>query len=220
MNCAIIAAGGKGVRFGSDIPKQRVLLNGRSILARAIAPFEDEKLLAEIFLVYPQEEEEATYRQLIQSEGFRKVKLVAGGDSRFDSVRHGFLSLPVCEVVLIHDAARPLVTNTLVSAVLKKAREVGAAIPALPVHETVKILQTLPRDVLHLAQTPQGFRYEVLKKAYDEIGSSYAAPSWTDESMMVEELGIPVAMVPGEKRNLKITDAEDMRIAEFLLGKS
>lgn len=226
MNCAIIAAGGKGRRFGGEICKQRLLLKGRPLVSRAIEPFEKENQIERIILVYPSDEEEAVYLRLVESEGFRKIKLVAGGESRFDSVRHGFLALPACEVVLIHDAARPLITNRLVVSVLQKAREAGAAIPAMPMAETVKrveqdqILQTLPRDTLFLAQTPQGFRYDVLQKAYDQIASSYAAPSWTDEAMMVEELGLPVAIVPGEKRNLKITDPEDLKLAEYLLDQS
>jgi 2-C-methyl-D-erythritol 4-phosphate cytidylyltransferase len=223
MNCVIIAAGGKGTRFSGDVCKQRQLLKARPLVAWSIAPFETEDRIAQIVLVYPSDEEEASYRKIMESERFRKVRLVPGGESRFDSVRHGFLALPACEIVLIHDAARPLVTNTLVSKVLLKAQESGAAIPALRVSDTVKrvdqdqVLQTLPRDVLYLAQTPQAFRYEILKKAYDEIGTSYAASSWTDEAMMVEELGFPVAIVPGEKRNVKITDPEDLRFAEFLL---
>jgi 2-C-methyl-D-erythritol 4-phosphate cytidylyltransferase len=220
-NVAIIAAGGKGSRFGGVVSKQLLHLKGRALVAHSVVPFEREAQIAEIILVYPQDEPEKSYADVITAEGFRKVRLIAGGESRFDSVRHGFLSIDRADVVLIHDAARPLVSKQLVSSVLRAAADKGAAIPLLPVRETVKRLgqdnevETIPREALYVAQTPQGFRYDILKAAYDQVASSYAAPSWTDESMLVEVMGVPVASVIGERRNIKITDTEDLRLAEY-----
>ena len=220
-NTAIIAAGGKGARFGGDVCKQLLRLKGKTLVAHSLIPFEREPQIAEIVLVYPRDEPESNYAEVIRAEGFRKVRLVRGGESRFDSVRHGFLSIDSANVVLIHDAARPLVSKELVTAVLRAASEKGAAVPLLPVRETVKRLgqdnevETVPREALYVAQTPQGFRYDILKAAYDQVAASYAAPSWTDESMLVEVLGVPVTTVVGERRNIKITDVEDLRLAEF-----
>jgi len=164
------------------------------------------------------------YRKWLDAERFTKAALVKGGPARYDSVRNGFHSIlgaQDTDVVLIHDAARPLITSTLVKLVLTAAAENGAAIPLLAVPETVKevanerIVRTIKRDQLFLAQTPQGFQYGILKDAYAKAESHGA--HWTDEAMLVEAAGHSITGVPGEKRNLKVTDPDDLRLAEFYL---
>jgi len=223
MNFAIIAAGGKGKRFQNLIPKQLCPIRGKPMLAYSILPFHLEQAIDEVILVIPFDEREEPYRMIIELEQFHKVRLVAGGETRYRSVRNGFESIRNAQpndIVLIHDGARPLLSPSLLRLVLKTAAEKGSAIPVTPVGETVKkikndlILETVSREDLALAQTPQCFRYEMLKQAYDRVLSNDP----TDEAMMVEQLGFPVFVVPGEKRNIKISDPEDLKLAEYYLG--
>jgi len=223
MNVAIIAAGGRGKRFQNPLSKQLCPLKGKPMLSYTILPFHLERKIDEVILVFPLDEPQEAYRRIIEQEQFHKVRLVAGGDSRYRSVRNGFESIGDAkpnDIVLIHDAARPLVSQALVRSILKTASEKGSAIPVIAVGETIKkinqdaIQNTVSREGLAFAQTPQGFRYEILKRAYDQVLMNDP----TDEAMMVEQSGVPVFVVPGEKRNIKITDPEDLQLAEYYLG--
>jgi 2-C-methyl-D-erythritol 4-phosphate cytidylyltransferase len=224
MNFAIIAAGGKGKRFQSAQSKQLVPLKNKPLFCWSLKTFQSEKSIDQIVFVYPADEEEQIYRKWLDAERFTKALLVKGGPARYDSVRNGFHAITKAnenDVVLIHDAARPLLSSGLMKDVLAAAAEHGAAIPLLAVPETVKevaneqIIRTLKRDQLFLAQTPQGFRHGILKKAYANAESHGA--HWTDEAMLVEAAGHKVSAVAGEKRNLKVTDPDDLRLAEFYL---
>jgi 2-C-methyl-D-erythritol 4-phosphate cytidylyltransferase/2-C-methyl-D-erythritol 2,4-cyclodiphosphate synthase len=155
----------------------------------------------------------------------KRMTYVAGGSRRQDSVANGFAAVsPQAEVVLVHDAARPLVSEAVISRTIAAAAESGAAIAAVPVHDTVKqaadrdglpfIARTLPRETLHLAQTPQGFRREVLAAAIAHGGDADV----TDEAGWAERAGYPVRLVPGDPDNMKITTEQDLARAEALLG--
>ncbi len=220
MNIAIIAAGGKGKRFHNSVPKQLCPMKGKPMLAYSILPFHQEQQIDEVILVIPIDEREEPYRMIIELEQFHKVRIVVGGETRYRSVRNGFESIRNAQendIVLIHDAARPLLSSFLLRLVLETAIDKGSAIPVTPIGETVKkikndaILETVSREDLALAQTPQCFRYEVLKRAYDQVPSHDP----TDEAMMVEQSGFPVFVVPGEKQNIKVTDPEDLKLAEY-----
>jgi 2-C-methyl-D-erythritol 4-phosphate cytidylyltransferase len=164
---------------------------------------------------------------VIDQGRFKKVELVSGGKTRFHSVKNGFQSLsPLSDtdIVLIHDAARPLITASLVRNVLRKAADRGSAVPVLPIQETVKeiegdtVLRTLLRDRLFISQTPQGFQYAILKKAYEKAEEEDSR-TFTDEATMVERAGFVVAIVPGEKQNIKITELSDLKIAGYFLRR-
>jgi 2-C-methyl-D-erythritol 4-phosphate cytidylyltransferase len=219
MNYVIIAAGGKGKRFGGG--KQLILLQGKPLIAWSLHVFLAEPEIEQVVLVYPQDESADPYRSVLQNPD--KVVLVPGGQTRLESVRNGFKEIhgKAGDVVLIHDAARPLLSSTLLKRVLETASKKGAVVPVMPIAETVKevedsrVLRTLPRQSLWVAQTPQAFRYELLAKAYSRASSDVDA---TDEAMLVEMAGVPVFTVTGERENIKITDPADLMLAEFFVG--
>jgi 2-C-methyl-D-erythritol 4-phosphate cytidylyltransferase/2-C-methyl-D-erythritol 2,4-cyclodiphosphate synthase len=213
-NHAIITAAGKGSRFGGN--KALHLLSGKPLLVWSLEIF--SKLVDEIVVTYP-EGDQRQFSEVVST--FHNVKLISGGETRFRSVRKGFESLNANGVVLIHDAARPLVSNSLVERILHSATEKGAVIPVLPVSDTVKevekdrIVRTIARDRLMLAQTPQGFHSSILAEAYSRVQNQDV----TDEAMLAELAGIEVFCIPGEVANLKITEHSDITLAEFYLRK-
>lgn len=219
----VIPAGGKGRRFGRKVPKQFLLLRGKPVLQRTVAIFDSMKSISEIVVVAPREYVRRTQRLLSRS-GFRKVsRVVAGGATRQSSVWNGlnaFTQKP--DVVLVHDAVRPLVSRSVVLAVVGAVAKRKAAVVGVPVRDTIKIegrrgiaVRTIDRDRLWALQTPQGFRYDLLVKAHKS--AQRARYIGTDESSLVERLGIPVRIVEGDERNLKITTSADLELAEFLM---
>jgi 2-C-methyl-D-erythritol 4-phosphate cytidylyltransferase len=218
---AILVAAGRGERMGAARPKAFLVLGGRPLLLRAAHAFEATAEVAGIVAVVPPGEEAAT-RDLLRLVPKLKA-VVAGGATRQDSVRAGLAALPVDfeGIVLVHDAARALVEPALIAAVARAAAETGAAIPVLPLVDTIKrvregrVTETLDRAELAAAQTPQGFRRALLVQAYERAARDQAAV--TDEAMAVERLGHAVAAVPGSARNLKITTPHDLAWAEQLL---
>jgi 2-C-methyl-D-erythritol 4-phosphate cytidylyltransferase len=218
---AILVAAGRGERMGASRPKAFLVLGGRPLLLRAAHAFEATAEVAGLVAVVPAGEEGAT-RDLLRLVPKLKA-VVAGGATRQDSVRAGLAALPrdFDGVVLVHDAARALVEPELIAAVARAAAETGAAIPVLPLVDTIKrvragrVAETLDRAELAAAQTPQGFRRALLVEACDRAAREGAA--LTDEAMAVERLGHAVAAVPGSARNLKITTPQDLALAEQLL---
>ncbi len=222
----IIAAGGRGSRFGGLLPKQWLTLAGRTMLERSVAAFDRHRDVHEIVVVVPPDALDADApAPLPPTSGRKAMRFVAGGARRQDSVAKGFAAIsPQAEIVLVHDAARPLVSADVISRTIAAAAESGAAIAAVPVHDTVKqsadrdglafIARTVPRETLHLAQTPQGFRREVLAAAIAHGGDSDV----TDEAGWAERAGYPVRLVLGDPDNLKITTERDLARAEALLG--
>ncbi len=214
---AIIVAAGEGRRFGSAKPFAR--LKGRAVLDRTLAVFETHPEVDEIILVVREESVE-------EASGVRPGKVAAvvgGGPRRQDSVRLGFerLSCGPEDIVLVHDGVRPLAGGELISRVIAKARECGAAIPVVPVEDTIKeaaggvVIRTLERGHLCRVQTPQGFSREVLGRALQRAREDEF--SGTDEAGLVERTGHPVAVVAGDARNIKITSPGDIKIAEAFL---
>lgn len=209
---AIIPAAGQGRRMGGEIPKQYLPLEGRPLLWFTLAALERSPLIRALILVVRPEDHQLA-EQLVS--GFAKVRcLVPGGGERGDSVRAGLeATTPEDGLVLIHDAVRPFISLSLIERVVVAARQWGAAIPALPVRETIKVVgdgqvvETPRRSRLWAAQTPQGFRRSLLLEAFSRQRDG--APA-TDEAMLVEGLGHPVRVVEGEPGNLKITTPEDL----------
>ena len=214
---AVVVAGGQGRRFGGARPKQLAPLAGRPVLTHALAAFERSSV-AEIVLVLPGDWREEIEREAVRPFGFRKVRTVPGGETRAASTRLGFAA-STGDLVLIHDGVRPFVTPGLIAAVAEAAAEEGAALAAVPVRDTLKevaegrVRRTLDRAGLWQAQTPQGFRREILARAL--AGVDHAA---TDDAALLEPLGLAAAVVQGSALNLKITTPEDLALAEALLA--
>jgi 2-C-methyl-D-erythritol 4-phosphate cytidylyltransferase/2-C-methyl-D-erythritol 2,4-cyclodiphosphate synthase len=218
---AIIAAGGRGERFGADRPKQFLDIGGRSILELSVAALAGHDRITEIVVALPADHVDAGAKALRSAFG-RKIGVVAGGARRQDSVANAFAEASKqAEVIVIHDAARPFVTREVIDRTIDGARQHGAAIAAIGVRDTVKkageasedgsrlIHATISRDAVFLAQTPQAFRRDILARALTE-GKDVDA---TDEAMLVERLGLPVRVVEGDPKNIKITTPEDLMTA-------
>lgn len=224
MNVAIVVAGGKGVRFGGDRPKQFLEVNGSPIIIHTLRQFERCREIGSVVVVLPAEEA-AGFQSLIEKFALLKVaQIVAGGATRAQSVKRGLLAIKDADVVAVHDGVRPLVTPDEIDQVVKAASESGAAILVAGVSDTIKdvrsnlVINTLPRVNLRRALTPQCFRMDVLRRAYEQLEQLEAsAIEVTDDSFLVERLGVKVATVEGSARNIKITREEDLRIAEAIL---
>ena len=213
--------------------KQFTELAGTPILIHTLRRFADVDTVSEIWIALRENEIEG-FRERLSKEASdvlkkKKVQLVAGGEHRQQSVEQALNALSAApqDVVLVHDAVRPLVTAEIIQEVIEAAKRYGAAIAGLPAIDTVKQVErtaegaivkaTLPRAGIVLAQTPQGFQYSVIKKAFDEAAAD--GFMGTDESSLAERSGHEVAVVMGSPRNLKITTPADMELAEFYLRK-
>ncbi len=218
---AVIPAGGLGSRMGGDQPKQWLELAGMSILERSVRIFDACARVDEIIVALPS----GGHRLDLGAPVRTPVRVVEGGARRQDSVARGFAALSESsELVVIHDAARPLCPVALVERTLDAASRHGAAIAAVPAHDTVKqraageptvIGRTLARELIALAQTPQAFRREVLA---DAIRLGQSGDVATDEATLAERAGYRVALVDGDPNNIKITTPHDLSLARRLLG--
>jgi 2-C-methyl-D-erythritol 4-phosphate cytidylyltransferase/2-C-methyl-D-erythritol 2,4-cyclodiphosphate synthase len=219
---AIIVAAGSGSRMGSPVPKAFLDLAGRPMVAHSLQAFEQHPCVDGIVLMVPPglrargEEAAASHRKVIAVD--------EGGARRQDTVALALKHAGGSEIVLVHDAARPLVTPDVITAVRDAARRAGAAVPGVAPADTVREVggaaaaspagATLDRSRLVLVQTPQGFRTEILQRAHDAAGGGDV----TDDAALVERLGLPVEVVPGSPLNFKITSPEDLARAEAALG--
>jgi 2-C-methyl-D-erythritol 4-phosphate cytidylyltransferase len=212
--------------------KQFTELAGVPILIHTLRKFAAVNTVSEIWVALRENEMEG-FRERLHSEASdvltRKLEFVVGGEHRQQSVQHALNAVTAApdDIVLVHDAVRPLVTPEIIHAVIEAAKKYGAAIAGLPAVDTVKqvertaegamIKSTIPRAGVVLAQTPQGFRYHVIKKAFDEAAADGFLG--TDEASLAERSGHAVAVVMGSPKNIKITTPGDMELAEFYLGK-
>src|SRR5271165_15338 len=239
---AIIPAAGLGTRMApvpSDAKakkahpsKQFTELGGTPILIHTLRRFAAIDAVSEIWIALRENEIEG-FRQRVQNEAkdvlTKKIEFVVGGEHRQQSVEHALNAIAAAadDIVLVHDAVRPFVTLEIIHDVIEAAKKYGAAIAGLPAVDTVKqvertsegaiIKATIPRQGVVLAQTPQGFRYSVVKKAFDEAAAD--GFMGTDEASLAERSGQEVAVVMGSPRNIKITTPADMELAEFYLRK-
>lgn len=223
MNTAIIAAAGSGSRMASDRPKQFLLLAGTPIIFHTLKPFEECECINEVIVVLPAEES-AGFLSMAGKFGLRKlVKVVPGGSTRADSVKRGLMAIrsTTADIVAVHDGVRPFVRVEEIEHTVTAAKETGAAILVTKAVDTIKevndgqVVQTLNRKLLRHALTPQCFRYDLLRRAYDNIDVNDA--SLTDESSLVERIGAQVTIVEGSARNMKITTQRDLILAEAYL---
>ena len=211
--------------MGAGSNKQYLLLDDMPILARTVQAFEDAPFIDAIYLVSPVQEIPFCRSEVVERYGFSKVRaIVAGGAERQHSVLNGLLAMTEAgedDLVLIHDGVRPFVSARMLEAAALAAREGGAAVVAVPVKDTVKVVrdgvikETPAREDLWLAQTPQAFRYGLIRAAHEEAAS--LGFLGTDDSSLIERQGGAVRIVPGDYRNIKITTPEDMLLAEAFL---
>ena len=219
---AIIAAAGFGRRMKADRPKQLLALNGIPIIIHTIRKFDISRVIDYIIVTAPRESV-IEVNELVKSADFQKpVIVVEGGERRQDSVASGLNHLqPGTDIVAVHDGVRPFVSTDDIENAVRQAERTGAVVLAVPIVDTVKqvekdvIESTLTREHLVLAQTPQVFRTEILKQAFDRATKDEYYG--TDESSLVERLGHPVAIVRGSERNIKITRPSDLSLARAFL---
>ena len=209
----VLAAAGTGSRFGSETPKQFTLYQGRSLYLHTLDHFSE--LVDEAIIVLPEGWKDHVANQIQPLPYREKLVLETGGPRRQESVYRGILRLSEnIRTVLVHDAVRPFVSAQLISQVIQGAKSHQACVPLLPMADTVKeihgdrIARTMDRQRLRLAQTPQGFETILLKKAFQQaLAEGFCG---TDESSLVERLGVDVSIVPGERSNIKVTWGEDL----------
>jgi 2-C-methyl-D-erythritol 4-phosphate cytidylyltransferase len=219
---AIIAAAGAGRRMKAERPKQLLALDGTPILIHTITKFNASPVIDYVIVTAPRESVDEV-NSLVARAGFKKpVQVVGGGERRQDSVAAGLQHLqPGTTLVAVHDAVRPFVSLAEIESVIRRAEKTGAAILGVPLVDTVKqaekelVGSTLAREHLVLAQTPQVFRTEILKEAFELARKDEYYG--TDESSLVERLGRPVAIVQGSERNIKITRPTDLTLARAFL---
>ncbi len=214
MTGLVLAAAGSGSRFSSRTPKQFLRMGGERLYRLALDPF--LPFLDEAVILVPDEWIETVRQELsFRSAGDRKLRVAPGGRHRQDTVSRGLQLLsPGVEIVLVHDAARPYVDARLISRVIRAVQRGNAAVPVLKIRDTVKevvsgrVVRTLERERLGLAQTPQGFPAAVLKQAVRQAGHDHFYG--TDEASLVERIGVEVQAVEGDPANLKVTFEGDL----------
>jgi len=224
----ILPAAGLGTRMAGPQPKQFLALDGLPILIHSLRAFAAVNRVKAIYVAVRKTEIERVQAQVSEYGDFAdRVRVVEGGDNRQESVAHALAALPAeaDDIVLVHDAVRPLIDAATIDRTIDAVLQFGAAIVGLPAVDTIKqvertaygalITSTIPREFVVLAQTPQGFRYGLLQKAFAEATADGFIG--TDEASVVERAGLPVAVVHGSQVNLKITQPGDLALAEFYL---
>ncbi len=221
----VVSAGGSGVRMGADVPKQFLLLDGKPILRLTIERFMEAVPDIHVITVLPQGSIQ-DWRRMCARDGFTcPQKLVAGGFTRFHSVKNALEHVPDGVSVAVHDAVRPLVSAAKIRELFEASEDAPAVIPVVPSFDTLKVLdrnedgtlavsrETVDRSRVWGAQTPQIFHSELLKEAYTQGYDT----SFTDDASVASRFGIPVTCILGERTNIKITTPEDLELAKLLL---
>lgn len=222
----LVPAAGMGKRMGASVNKQYLLLGNRPILAHTLQLFQDAPFIDEIYPIIPEDEIAYCQKEIVDAYGFDKVKrIVAGGAERQYSVLNGLRAINTCEeddIVVIHDGVRPFVPVNVLLRSIEMAMVHDSALVAVPVKDTIKIVdegfavETPQRETLWLAQTPQTFRYGVIRSAH-ELAESEGFLG-TDDASLLERLGDKVHIVIGDYRNIKITTPDDMVLGEAFLS--
>ena len=218
MDYIIIVAGGKGLRMGTDIPKQFLPIGGKPVLMRTIERFREYSADLQIILVLPKAQQ-AYWKELCQKHNFTVIyQLADGGETRFHSVQHGLAMIPddAEGVVGVHDGVRPFPSIEVIRRCYDTARTAKAVIPVIPVVETLRHISegTKPRGDYRLVQTPQCFDIQLLKAANQQAYND----GFTDDASVVEAIGFDITIVEGNRENIKITTPYDLKIAEVLLS--
>ena len=223
MNGVVIVAEGTGSRMNMGINKQFIKLEGKEIIAYTIEKFYNNSNIEDIVVVVKEDESEFFKKEMLDKYNFKNVKIAYGGKERQDSVYNGLKLLDEkCDVVLIHDGARPFVSDKIIDKSIEEAKEHKAIVVGVPVKDTIKVIDndknivdTPNRSVLWAVQTPQTFDYNILIDAYkDAFKNKFYG---TDDSMLVERIGYKVKMLEGSYNNIKITTQEDLNIGSQIL---
>ena len=215
---ALILAGGKGLRMGADLPKQFLLLAGKPVLMHTLEAFHQAEPTTEIILVLPAEHQ-VYWAELCTKHAFTvKHQIATGGAVRFDSVRNGLKCIQEEGLIAVHDGVRPLVSPELINRCFAKAAEKGAVIPVFELTESIRRIEgsrsfAEDRSRFRSVQTPQTFRSEILRLAYEQPFQ----PVFTDDASVAEAAGYEIALVDGNRENIKITTPQDLLLAEQLL---
>lgn len=224
MNSVIIVAAGTGSRMNMGINKQFIKLEGKEIIAYTIEKFYYNNKIDDIVVVVKKDESELFKKEILDKYNFKNVKIAYGGKERQDSVYNGLKLLDKkCNIVLIHDGARPFVSNKIIDSCIEKAKEHKAVVVGVPVKDTIKVIDndnnivdTPNRSALWAVQTPQTFDYNILIDAYkDAFKSGFYG---TDDAMLIERIGYKVKMIEGSYNNIKITTQEDLNIGTQILS--
>ena len=224
-NTAIVLAAGQGKRMHSKLQKQFLEIQGYPVLYYSLRCFQESPLIQDIILVTGEDALSYCKEEIVKKYGFTKVSnVIAGGKERYDSVYAGLCECRDCEYVLIHDGARPFVTEEILKRGLQKVKETGACVIGMPSKDTVKlsdeegyVKETPNRKCVWTIQTPQIFSYSLIREAHDSIRQKDMSKI-TDDAMVVEqETGAKVALAEGSYQNIKITTPEDLDIAEAFL---
>jgi 2-C-methyl-D-erythritol 4-phosphate cytidylyltransferase len=222
----IMPAAGLSLRMGANVRKPFIMIGEKPIFFYTLDKFSKLKRVKEIIFVVNEKDRSTVIEKWTEElKAYKVTKIITGGERRQDSIYNGLAHLDHdTKIILIHDAVRPLVKNEEIEAVIKSTEEKGAAIVASPMKLTVKkvdssleIIKTVPRHDLWMAQTPQGFKRDLLVNAYDKIKDSNE--EFTDDAEVVEKAGHTVGIVSGSYDNIKITTREDLKLAELLLVK-
>ena len=218
----IITAAGYGVRMNSDKPKMLLEINNKPVLHWSVIPFLEIDIITKIIITYPDgyfNKFKNICDSLFQSK--QNYELVQGGNTRQNSIKKAIAKMNNVKWIGVHDGCRPLIEPFFIKRLINKVKQSNACIPALPIRDTVKkvqsnkIVETLQRDTLFLVQTPQFFEYNLLLRAYQHAESiNYIG---TDDASLVEQLGEPVFFIKGEDKNIKLTVPADMLIASMYL---
>jgi 2-C-methyl-D-erythritol 4-phosphate cytidylyltransferase len=223
---ALIPAAGQGRRMGGPVEKQFIQIGGRPLLAATLTPFQQCQGIQDIVLVVPEAWVSMVRRSIVDRFGISKVrKIVPGGPERQDSVRLGLHAVDwPCDLVLIHDGARPLVTEEIILRSLRETAVHGATLVGVPATDTIKDVDpdgrvriTLERGRLWMVQTPQTFRRELIVRAHEDARE--AGFAGTDDAALVERLGHPVMAIMGSYDNIKVTTPRDLKLAEEVLAE-
>lgn len=223
---AIIPAGGSGRRMGSGIPKQYLLLGGIPVLVHTLQVFQSSPVVDEIFLVVPEGDIPEVRNAIVGRYNLFKVSLiVAGGAERQDSVRNALAHLREEHgIVLVHDGVRSFVSGELIQRVVAAAEADGAVAVGVQVKDSVKevnsagwVIKTVTREGLWLTQTPQAFRKPLILAAYERAAADGFCG--TDDASLVERMGVPVRMIPGDYDNIKVTTPEDLTLGEAIIRR-
>ena len=222
MISAIILAGGKGKRMNSSISKQFIEIKGKPIIYYTIKKFNDNKKIDDIVVVLSQEEIEYFKENILKKYDLKVDKIVIGGAERQDSVYNALKSIDDTDIVLIHDGARPIISNNIIDEGIKYARIYGAAAPGVMPKDTIKVkneenfsINTPDRSTLVAIQTPQVFKYENILKCHEKVKEN--GDIVTDDTMVAEKYGYKVYLYDGEYTNIKITTPDDIILAERLV---
>ena len=217
----LIVAGGRGTRMGGPQPKQFLELAGRPVLMHTLEAFDRWDTSARLIVVLPEDQIE-TWKRLCEAHAFdRAHRVVAGGETRFHSVRNGLDAVASDGLIAVHDGVRPLVAPSVIAACFAAAADGGAAVPVVPVVESVREVDAdggsrpVDRVRLRVVQTPQVFRADVLRAAYRLPYD----PRFTDDASVVEASGVAVRLVPGNRENIKLTTPMDLLLAEQLMRR-